>query len=210
MALQTLHKRERQFSADLSITPFHRTAIIIDEGSVMTTTTSEATTAERSKSPPRQAGKSSGRTPDAIALLKADHAKVKKMFKEFDKLEDQGEMESLAKTICEELKVHTTIEEEMFYPAAREVLSDEDLLDEAEVEHASAKELITQIERGSPDDDKWSAKVKVLGEYINHHVGEEENEMFPKLRKSELDLKALGKELMARKQELVADADMDK
>jgi hemerythrin superfamily protein len=150
--------------------------------------------------------KSATRTPDAIALLKADHAKVKKMFKEFDKLKDAGKKQDLANVICSELKVHTTIEEEIFYPAAREALADDDLLDEAEVEHASAKDLIAQIESGSPDDDKWDAKVKVLGEYIDHHVEEEHTEMFPKVRKTRLDLKALGQELLLRKKQLAADA----
>jgi hemerythrin superfamily protein len=150
--------------------------------------------------------KSPTRTPDAIALLKADHAKVEKMFKEFDKLKDVGKKEDLANAICFELKVHTTIEEEIFYPAAREVLSDGDMFDEAEVEHASAKDLIAQIESGSPADDKWDAKVKVLGEYIDHHVEEEHTEMFPKVRKAKLDLKALGREMLARKEELAADA----
>ncbi len=147
-------------------------------------------------------GKPRGGNPDAIAILKADHAKVKKMFDAFEKTDDGEEKQELAKIICAELTVHTTIEEEIFYPAAREALADEELFDEADVEHASAKDLIAQIEEGSPDDEKWNAKVKVLGEYIAHHVQEEHNEMFPKIRKTKLDLKELGKELMARKQEL--------
>jgi len=160
----------------------------------------------RSKQARRKQSGSSRPTsgPDAIALLKADHAKVKKMFKEFDKTDDDGKKQELARVICAELTVHTTIEEEILYPAAREVLNDEDLIDEADVEHASAKDLIAQIEDGSPGDDKWDAKVKVLGEYIDHHVEEEHNEMFPKLRKTKLDMKAIGKELAARKQELSA------
>jgi hemerythrin-like domain-containing protein len=101
-----------------------------------------------------------------------------------------------------ELKIHTAIEEEIFYPAAREALKDDDLLDEAEVEHASAKDLIAQIEAGSPADDKWDAKVKVLSEYIKHHVKEEQNEMFPQVKKTKLDLKALGALLLQRKEEL--------
>jgi uncharacterized protein YdcH (DUF465 family) len=176
----------------------------------MNNTLSEAATAHRSKGAGKTTGspvsrKSSTRTPDAIALLKADHAKVKKMFKEFDKLEDAGEQQELAKAICSELTVHTSLEEEIFYPAARAALAEEDLLDEAEVEHASAKDLIAQIEGGSPEDDKWCAKVKVLGEYINHHVSEEQDEMFPKLRKAGVDLKSLGRQLMERKSELTAD-----
>jgi hemerythrin-like domain-containing protein len=180
--------------------------ITINEGLFMSAT-SEAL-ASRSKAANRShpSKKSATRTPDAIALLKADHAKVKKMFKEFDKLKDAGKKQDLANVICSELKVHTTIEEEIFYPAAREALADDDLLDEAEVEHASAKDLIAQIEGSSPDGDKWDAKVKVLGEYIDHHVEEEHTEMFPKVRKTRLDLKALGQELLLRKKQLAADA----
>jgi hemerythrin superfamily protein len=152
----------------------------------------------------RNGGSRSGNALDAIAILKADHAKVKKMFDEFDKSDDDGEKQELARVICAELTVHTAIEEEIFYPAARAALEDEELLDEADVEHASAKELIAQIEEGSPGDDKWSAKVKVLGEYIQHHVTEEHKEIFPKVRKAKLNLKELGREIKARKEELLA------
>ncbi len=139
---------------------------------------------------------------DAIALLRADHATVEGLFDQFEKTRNDAKKLKLAQRICAELTIHTTIEEELFYPAAREAIRDEDLLDEAEVEHASAKELISQIEAGAPADDKWSAKVTVLGEYIKHHVKEEQNEMFPKVRKTKLDLKALGEQLAARKAEL--------
>jgi len=110
---------------------------------------------------------------------------------------------ALAARICRELTVHAQIEEEIFYPAAREVLRDEDLIDEATVEHASAKDLIAQIESSSPGDDLFDAKVKVLGEYINHHVKEEQNELFPKMRQTSLDLTEIGQRMMARKQELL-------
>jgi hemerythrin superfamily protein len=120
--------------------------------------------------------------------LTEDHARVKKMFKQYDKLaqseSDESERQELASMICAELTAHATAEEEIFYPAARKVLNEVDLLDEAEVEHASAKELIAQIQEASPDDELFDAKVKVLGEYINHHVQEEEGEMFPKVRKA--------------------------
>ena len=116
-----------------------------------------------------------------------------------------SEREALATEICRWLTVHATIEEELFYPAAREAEVDADLLDEAEVEHASAKELIAQIEAMSPDDDLYDAKVTVLGEYIDHHVKEEEGELFPKCRKSDMDLEGLGEALAARKQELTAE-----
>ena len=155
----------------------------------------------------------SAKTPDAIALLKADHDKVKKLFKEFERLhedEEEERAEAVATQICNELKIHTTIEEEIFYPAMREALDEEDLLDEAEVEHASAKDLIEQIEGMSPSDDKYAAKVIVLGEYVNHHVEEEQGEMFPKAKKKgKLDLKALGEQMAARKLELQAEMGID-
>lgn len=104
------------------------------------------------------------------------------------------------------LTAHATVEEELFYPAAREVLEDdEDLVDEADVEHATAKELIAQIESSTPDDPHYDAKVKVLGEYIDHRVKEEEDKMFPKLKKTGLDLEGLGADMAARKEELLAE-----
>jgi hemerythrin superfamily protein len=154
----------------------------------------------------------SGEDLDAIDLLIKDHREVKALFKAYDKLvkaeADAGEKQVVAAQICVMLTAHATAEEELFYPRAREVLAeDEDLVDEADVEHASAKELIAQIEAGSPDDPLYDAKVKVLGEYIDHHVKEEEGEMFPKIRKSDLDLDALGEEIAARKSELMGETD---
>jgi hemerythrin superfamily protein len=140
---------------------------------------------------------------DAIALLMADHKRVKKMFKTFDKMKEDGapaDKQALAQQICEELTLHTELEEQIFYPATRETLDDDDLLDEAEVEHASAKDLIAQIKAGDPSDPKWAAKVTVLGEYVDHHVEEEENEMFPKCRKAKMDLESLGREIASMKQ----------
>jgi len=163
--------------------------------------------AARSKSASKKsAKKKSSRPQDAIGLLKADHAKVKELFEQFFKSRSDDKKQQLAQTICQELTVHTTIEEEIFYPAAREAIDEADLVDEAEVEHQSAKDLIGQIEAGGPDDEKWEARVKVLCEYINHHVKEEESELFPQARDTELDLKALGEQLLARKQELLAEA----
>jgi hemerythrin superfamily protein len=101
--------------------------------------------------------------------------------------------------------VHATTEEEIFYPAAREAVDDDDLLDEAEVEHASAKDLIAQIEAGSPSDPLYDAKVKVLGEYVRHHVKEEEGELFPKVKKAKVDLAELGLAIVARKEELLPE-----
>lgn len=164
---------------------------------------------KRSKSAKKSAKRASSkakvarRPQDAIALLRADHALVEDLFSQFEKARDDNRKQTLATRICLELKIHTTIEEEIFYPATREVLpKEEDLLDEAKVEHDSAKELIAQIEAGAPGDDLWDAKVTVLSEYIKHHVKEEHTEMFPKVRKTKLDLKALGEQLRQRKEQL--------
>lgn len=140
---------------------------------------------------------------DAIALLTADHKRVKKMFKQFDKMKEDGtsaDKQALAQQICAELTLHAEVEEQIFYPAAREAIDDDDMLNEAEVEHASAKDLIAQIESGDPSDPLWDAKVSVLGEYIDHHVQEEEEEMFKKARKAKMDLEALGQQIAAMKQ----------
>jgi hemerythrin superfamily protein len=146
------------------------------------------------------------RPQDAIALLKADHREVKDMFSQFEKTEDDSTKQDLATRICAALTVHAQIEEEIFYPAAYEALDDDDLLDEAEVEHASAKDLIAQIQGSAPGEPLFDAKVKVLGEYIDHHVKEEEGELFPECRSSDMDLKELGQKLAARKSELSASS----
>jgi hemerythrin-like domain-containing protein len=150
---------------------------------------------------------------DAITLLTADHAKVKKLFKEFEDLkEEDGSAEdksALVTLICNELKVHTAIEEEIFYPAVRKAIDDGGLMDEALVEHAGAKELIAQLEDMSPDDELYDAKVTVLGEQIQHHVKEEEGEMFPKARKAKVDSEALGVQMAERKAELMAETESD-
>jgi hemerythrin superfamily protein len=149
------------------------------------------------------------RTPDAIKLLMQDHKEVKALFKEYEKLvkaeAEDSEKQALAEQICEMLTVHAQIEEELLYPAAHEVLEESDLVDEAQVEHASAKDLIAQIQGMQPSDELYDAKVTVLGEYIEHHVKEEEKEMFPKLKKTELDLKELGASLQSRKGELMGE-----
>ena len=152
----------------------------------------------------RRTAAATKRPQDAIALLKADHREVKAMFEKYEKTEGDAEKQALATQICKALTVHAQIEEEIFYPAAYEALDEDDLLDEAEVEHASAKELIAEIEASSPSEPLYDAKVKVLGEYIDHHVQEEEGEMFPECRASDMDLKALGEQLRARKEELLA------
>lgn len=150
---------------------------------------------------------------DAITLLTQDHKAVQKIFKEFDKLKQNGgndeEKSELVTRACQELTVHAQIEEEIFYPAVRAAIEDEDLMDEAEVEHGTAKELIAQLESMEPGNDLYDARFTVLGEYINHHVKEEQDEMFPKARKAKVDLKALGEELLTRKQELRAELGME-
>ena len=146
------------------------------------------------------------RTPDAIALLKADHRKVEELFEQFENASGDGKKRKLAEQICMELVVHTKIEEEIFYPAC-EGKVEEDLLKEAYVEHDGAKVLIAQIEAGGPDDEYYDAKVKVLSEQIEHHVKEEEQRMegmFAQARKAGLDMDALGEQMQARKDELVA------
>jgi hemerythrin superfamily protein len=149
---------------------------------------------------------SSAQSQDAVALLTADHKKVKKLFSDFEDLKEDGSDEdkaAIVEQICNELKIHTTLEEEIFYPAVRKAIEEEDLMDEALVEHAGAKELIAQLEEASPDDDLYDAKVTVLGEQIDHHVKEEEGEMFPKAKKAKLDTEALGAKMLKRKSALL-------
>jgi hemerythrin-like domain-containing protein len=149
------------------------------------------------------------RNPDAIALLTEDHKQVRQLFQEYRKLveddSESDERQELAERLCALLTVHAMIEEELFYPSARDALDEQDLLDEAEVEHDTAKDLISQIQEMDPDEDLYDAKITVLGEYVEHHVKEEEGELFPLLKKSELDLEELGQELQERKQQLLAD-----
>ena len=148
------------------------------------------------------------RSADAIALLTKDHENVKKLFKQYEKMKESAsgeEKAALAAQVCLELTVHAQVEEELFYPTVREAIDDSDLMDEAEVEHASAKDLIAQISDMDPDDEFFDAKVKVLGEYIDHHVKEEENEMFPKAKKAKVDMETLGAALEVRKEELMAE-----
>jgi hemerythrin-like domain-containing protein len=145
---------------------------------------------------------------DAISILTEDHDRVKTMFTDFDKLtkseDKEQEKSALVERICEELTIHARIEEEIFYPAVRAAIDDDDLMDEADVEHAGAKELIAQLEEMEPGDDHFDAKVTVLGENVDHHVKEEQGEIFPKAKKAKLDFVALGAQLLERKKELQA------
>ena len=160
--------------------------------------------ASRAKTPTRAAGSKK----DAIALLKADHREVEKYFGQFEKTRADERKLELAQKICKALKVHTQIEEEVFYPAFIEGTEDKDLHHEAIVEHNGAKKLIAEIEDSGPSDDYYDAKVKVLSEMIKHHVKEEEQPggMFAEARKSDMDLVTLGAQLKARKQELMNGA----
>jgi hemerythrin superfamily protein len=144
---------------------------------------------------------------DAITLLEGQHREVEAMFKKFEELGDRAKAskKKIADQVCTALTLHAQIEEEIFYPATREASKEtEDMVDEAVVEHASAKDLIAQILDMDPEDDLYDAKVKVLSEMIEHHVEEEEKEMFPKVRELGLDLAALGEEMAVRMDELQA------
>jgi flavin reductase (DIM6/NTAB) family NADH-FMN oxidoreductase RutF len=142
----------------------------------------------------------------AIALLKEDHREVEDYFDEYEDLEDETEKAELAEKICMALKIHTQIEEEIFYPQARKATADDDLLDEALVEHAGAKHLIGEIEAMAVGDDLYDAKIRVLGEQIKHHVKEEEEELFPEIERSKMDLAKVGQQIAKRKAELMAEA----
>jgi hemerythrin superfamily protein len=149
--------------------------------------------------------RSAPRHQDAIAVLKSDHRQVEKWFAQFESARSADRKQELALQCCRALKVHTQIEEEIFYPAFLEATGEEDIHHEAEVEHEGAKKLIAEIEDSQPDDDYYGAKVKVLSEMIKHHVNEEEKRdgMFARARKSDMDLKTSGEQLAARKAALM-------
>jgi hemerythrin superfamily protein len=166
-----------------------------------------AQTSTRSRSHTATRGKTAGSTPDAIALLKADHREVEEMFEQFEKSRSEEKKAHLAQKICQALKVHTQIEEEIFYPAFLEATGNKDIHHEAEIEHDGAKKLIAEIEASGPTDEYFDARVKVLSEMIKHHVKEEEQRdgMFAEARDSDMDLDALGEQMQARKDELGAE-----
>ena len=157
-----------------------------------------------SSSAPKEA-KSREDVMGAIDLLEQDHREVEAYFYKFEDLKDEGAKGDLARQICMALTVHMQIEEEIFYPQARKAIEDDDLLDEAVVEHAGAKNLIAEIEEMEPGEDLFDAKVKVLGEMIRHHVEEEEQELFPEIEDSGMDLEAVGAALAKRKSELMQE-----
>lgn len=145
---------------------------------------------------------------DAVELLDADHRSAQVLFDEFRLLSQHhagcGKRKALAEQVCMELAIHMRLEEEIFYPPLRAALRDDDLLDDAEAEHAGAKELIAQVLSTQPADPLYDAKVTVLGQYFAHHVAQEREQMFPRVRRSGLDLALLGEQLRVRKQELRA------
>jgi len=143
---------------------------------------------------------------EATALLRADHKKVSGLFEDFEKTRSAKKKKEIVAEICRELTAHTTVEEEIFYPAVQAALKDHELVPEANVEHASVKDLIAQVKDAEPDGDMYDARVKVMGEFVKHHVKEEQNEMFPKAKKTKLDMFALGERMAARKAELLAAA----
>ena len=141
---------------------------------------------------------------DAIALLKADHEGVSQLFAEYEKTRSIPKKKALVAEICTALSVHAQIEEEIFYPAVKAALKDKLLVPEATVEHAGVKDLIAQLEGVEPDGEMYDAKVRVLSEYVKHHVKEEQTDMFPKAKSSSLDMVELGARMVARKAELMA------
>ena len=151
--------------------------------------------------------------PLALELLVSDHRKVEDLFEQYDadKDGDEDARRQLAAKICGELKVHTQVEEELFYPWLRDNLEDDDMdmVEEAQVEHNGAKDLIEKIEGADAIDDEFNAMVKVLSEYIKHHVNEEENEIFPKVRDEQEELDELGQEMAARKSELMEELGLE-
>jgi hemerythrin superfamily protein len=168
-----------------------------------------ATAKRRKRSGSRSTSRAS-RTPrqqDAIALLKADHRQVEEWFSQFESTRSSSRKQELAQKICTALKVHTVIEEEIFYPAFLEATDDTDIHHEAEVEHDGAKKLIAEIERSAPDDEYFDARISVLSEMVKHHVKEEEKRdgMFGKARQADMDLVALGEQLAARKAEVMGN-----
>lgn len=152
----------------------------------------------------KKAAPKAAKPQEATAMLRADHKLVSGLFEEFEKTKSDSKKKKLVDQICKELTVHAQLEEEIFYPAFKAALRDKELVPEANVEHQSVKDLIAQVEGVEPFGEDYDAKVKVMGEFVKHHVKEEQNEMFPKAKNSKLDLMALGQQMFARKQELLA------
>lgn len=147
---------------------------------------------------------SSSKAQDATVLLKTDHELVSDLFAEYEEADSVKEKKQIAEQICNELTVHAQIEEEIFYPAVKKALKDKELIPEAMVEHATLKSLVAQVEDEEPSGEMFDAKIKVMKEYVKHHVKEEQNEIFPKAKSTDLDMNELGAKLSKRKEELIA------
>lgn len=145
-----------------------------------------------------------GKTTDAIALLKGDHEQVKELFEKFEQTNGSATKAKIVADAIKELKVHATVEEELFYPALRQKMADEEsIMDEADEEHHVAKVLIAELEKMSGDEDHWEAKFKVLAESIRHHIKEEEGTMFKEAKKTDIDFDVLGSQMAHLKQKLL-------
>ncbi|HEY9024539.1 MAG TPA: hemerythrin domain-containing protein [Burkholderiaceae bacterium] len=160
-----------------------------------------STSSSTSRRAPRATSRAAG--PDATTLLRADHKKVTALFEQYETLRSAARKKELVAKICQELEIHSQLEEEIFYPAVKQALKDKELVPEALVEHDSLKALIAQVKDVEPDGEMFDAKVKVMSEYVKHHVKEEQNEMFPKARAGRLDLNELGARIAQRKEELM-------
>ena len=160
----------------------------------------------RTATKPASSDKAKAAPKDAIALLKADHEAVSQLFDEYEKTRSVANKKALVSKICTALSVHAQIEEEIFYPAVKSALTDKLLVPEATVEVGGVKDLIAQLQGAKPDGEMYDAKLKVMSEYVKHHVKEEQNEMFPKAEASSLDMVELGTRLAARKEDLLAQA----
>jgi len=160
------------------------------------------------KAPAKTSRASTSSGQDAIALLRADHKKVSELYAQYESTRSPARKKALVATICLELSVHARVEEEIFYPAVKAALKDKEMIPEAQVEHASLKELIAQVKDREPDGEMFDAKIKVMSEYTKHHVKEEQNEIFPAARKTRLDMLDLGARIAARKQELQANPEL--
>ncbi|MDQ2735502.1 MAG: hemerythrin domain-containing protein [Pseudomonadota bacterium] len=152
----------------------------------------------------KKTAQSSPRPQEATALLRADHKKVSALFADFKKARSANRKKLIVAQICTELTVHAQIEEEIFYPAVKAALKDHELVPEANVEHQSVKDLIAQVKDVEPDGEMYDARIQVMGEFVKHHVKEEQNEMFPRAKKTKLDMMALGERMAERKAQLLA------
>lgn len=149
-------------------------------------------------------GRKTAQPEEATAILRADHKLVNDLFDQFEATRSASKKAKIVAQICTELTIHAQVEEEIFYPAVKTALRDKELVPEATVEHATLKDLIAQVEGVEPDGEMYDAKVKVMGEYVKHHVKEEQNEMFPKAKGTKLDMNELGAKILARKRELLS------